>query len=84
MASDQSWTGRFINRIAGKPPPTVRCLPRDSATSKTWRRLPYGEQPGTLVTETVRLPIYHGADKAKSWTNDWRSGDCFLPWQMNQ
>ena len=26
--------------IAGKPPPTVRCLLRDSATSKTWWRLP--------------------------------------------
>ncbi|WP_206338289.1 hypothetical protein, partial [Pseudomonas viridiflava] len=26
--------------IAGKPPPTVRCLLRDSATSKTWWCLP--------------------------------------------
>ncbi|MEE3917252.1 hypothetical protein V2I80_25800, partial [Pseudomonas viridiflava] len=25
--------------IAGKPPPTVRCLMRDSASSKTWWRL---------------------------------------------
>ncbi|WP_216594887.1 hypothetical protein, partial [Pseudomonas viridiflava] len=26
--------------IAGKPPPTVGCLLRDSATSKTWWGLP--------------------------------------------
>ncbi|WP_205929159.1 hypothetical protein, partial [Pseudomonas viridiflava] len=26
--------------IAGKPPPTVRCLMRDSVTSKTWWGLP--------------------------------------------
>ncbi|SMS09246.1 hypothetical protein CFBP1590__1659 [Pseudomonas viridiflava] len=29
-----------VDRIAGKPPPTVSCLLRDSATSKTWWGLP--------------------------------------------
>ncbi|SMS11671.1 hypothetical protein CFBP1590__4085 [Pseudomonas viridiflava] len=29
--------------IAGKPPPTVKCLPRDSATAKTWWCLPQSE-----------------------------------------
>uniref|UniRef100_UPI001980476A hypothetical protein n=1 Tax=Pseudomonas viridiflava TaxID=33069 RepID=UPI001980476A len=29
-----------VDYIAGKPPPTVRCLLHDSTASKTWWRLP--------------------------------------------
>ncbi|WP_206202016.1 hypothetical protein, partial [Pseudomonas viridiflava] len=37
--------------IAGKPPPTIRCLQRDSATSKTWWRLPQGLQSLSIQHE---------------------------------
>ncbi len=40
MNDDAMFLTYRVDCIAGKPPPTVRCLLPDSATSKTWWRLP--------------------------------------------